>query len=182
MGFLTFGKKKDKLLKKLSLAKPVFSKEKKKIAVDNNYIEWEKDLGFLSLLMSRKKGIIKNYFINIFKTQLGPTDYIRDEDLEDMIQNSVVEVFSELSENYKDYLTVKYFGTDEGLVRFITEDFYVELTSEAIIQNNEKIKFNTMKKAVAALSPQKPVTEIEPSRPTKRRTKKVDLDTEEENE
>jgi hypothetical protein len=184
MPFLTFGKKKDKIPKVPKFTKPLFSNNKKTkpMVVDTNYIEWEKDLGFLTLLMSRKKNIIKNYFINVFKTQLGVTDYIRDEDLEEVIQSSVSEVFEELSENYKEYLTTKYFGSDSGLIKFITEDFYVELTSAAIVQNNEKIKLNSLKKAVGNLSPQKPINEVPADKPIKRKAKKVDLEDEEENE
>jgi len=119
---------------------------------EENYMNWEQDLGFLNLLMTRKKNIIKNYFIAIFKTQLvKDTDFIRDEDLEEVISASIYEVFNEISSTYRAYLTTKYFGSEEELLRFITEDFYVELTAAAINQNNEKVRLATLKKKVESL-------------------------------
>jgi hypothetical protein len=127
-------------------------KTKKKLPVDNNYGDWERDLGFLMLVMSRKKNITKNYYINIFSTQLSSTDYIRDEDLEEIISGGVVEVLKELSQNYVEYLITKYFRSEEQLVKFVTEEFYVDLTSAAINQNNSKIRDNMIKKKVNEMS------------------------------
>jgi hypothetical protein len=137
--------------KKTASSSSPTAETKKKVSkkpVDSNYIEWEKELGFLMLIMSRKKNITKNYYINIFSTQLSSTDYIRDEDLEEIIAAGVVEVIKELSANYKEYLVTKYFSSESGLVKFITEEFYVDLTSAAINQNNTKIRDNMIKKKV----------------------------------
>jgi hypothetical protein len=127
---------------------PLFGKKKEelKVKVEYDYTKWQEDLGFLTLLMTRKKNVTKNYFINIYATQLKDTDYIRDEDLEDVIYNGVSEVVNELSENYKTHLIDRYFKNEKELIKFITEDFYVELTSAAVFQNNEKIRNVAMKK------------------------------------
>lgn len=126
--------------------------DKKATVVYTDYINWDKDLGFLTLLMTRKKNISKNYFINIYATQLKDTDYIRDEDIVQIIENGVKEVIDELSESYREFLTVKYFKDLQGLIKFITEDFYVDLTNSAIVQNSEKIRGAIVKKRVVDIS------------------------------
>jgi valyl-tRNA synthetase len=122
-------------------------KEEPKILY-TDYINWDKDLGFLTLLMTRKKNITKNYFINIYSTQLKDTDFVRDEDLEPIIIKSVNELMKEIAESYKAFLITKYFGSEKELIKFLTEDFYVELTNAAIVQNSDKIKANATRKRV----------------------------------
>lgn len=127
----------------------LFGKKKEESKVlYTDYTNWDKDLGFLTLLMTRKKNITKNYFINIYSTQLKDTDYVRDEDLEPIIVKSVNELMKELSESYKTFLLTKYFGNEKELIKFLTEDFYVDLTNAAIVQNSEKIKSNAARKRV----------------------------------
>ncbi len=141
-----FGKKKD---------------PKKLVPAYNDYGNWKEDLGFLNLVMSRKKNITKNYYISIFSKQLSDTDYIRDEDLESIITESVEEVVKELSFNYKAYLIDKYFGSEAELIKFITEDFYVELTSSAITQNSEKIRTSMIKKKISNMTGEEIASEPE---------------------
>jgi len=128
---------------------PLFKKKKEEPKVlFTDYTNWDKDLGFLTLLMTRKKNITKNYFINIYSSQLKDTDFVRDEDLEPIIIKSVNEIIKELSESYKTFLVTKYFGNEKELIKFLTEDFYVELSNAAIVQNTEKIRSNATKKRV----------------------------------
>jgi len=119
-----------------------------------DYNNWEKDLGFLTLIITRKKNITKNYYINIYATQLKDTDYIRDEDIQDIILGGVQEVMSEIAVSYKNYLVSKYFKNERELIKFITEEFYVDLTSAAIVQNSDKVKANLIKRKVAEVGRQ----------------------------
>jgi hypothetical protein len=119
-----------------------------------DYNNWEKDLGFLTLVITRKKNITKNYYINIYATQLKDTDYIRDEDIQDIILSGVQEVMSEIALSYKNYLISKYFKNERELIKFITEEFYVDLTSAAIVQNSDKVKANLIKRKVAEVGRQ----------------------------
>jgi len=133
----------------------LFSKKKKEVKPEvlyTDYINWDKDLGFLTLVITRKKNITKNYYINIYSTQLKSTDYIRDEDIQDIIVNGVNEVINELSPSYKNFLITKYFKDEKELVKFITEDFYVDLTSAAILQNSDKVKTNMVRQRVTEMS------------------------------
>jgi hypothetical protein len=127
-------------------------KEVKTEILYTDYNSWEKDLGFLTLIMTRKKNITKNYYINIYSSQLKDTDFVRDEDIEPIIVKGVNEVMKELSESYKQFLYTKYFSGEKGLIKFLTEDFYVELTNAAIVQNSEKIKSNATKRRVTDLN------------------------------
>ena len=133
----------------------MFGKKKKiepEKASELNYSQWETELGFLTLLMTRKKNIVKNYFIGIYKTQLvKDTDFIRDEDLEQAISDSIYEVFNEISPVYKNHLVYKYFGSEQELLKYITEDFYVDFTAAAISQNNEKVRLSVLKRKVESL-------------------------------
>lgn len=110
-----------------------------------DYTNWEKELGFLLTKMQRKKNIIKNFFIDIYDTQLVKnTDYIRDEDIAEKIQDSVYEVYTEIGGRYRNHIVDRYFGDDAGLIAFITEDFYVDLTSHAVGKNTKKIRTKVM--------------------------------------
>ena len=142
-----------------------------------DYTNWEKDMGFLTLIMTRKKNISKNFYIGIYATQLKETDYVRDEDLEDIIVKGVSEVMAELSPAYKAYLTDKYFGSEAELAKFVTEDFYVDLTGAAIEQNRTKIKANAVRKRTLDIGSQN----LRPEQQVRQQTsQKVDLDDEEE--
>jgi len=114
--------------------------------VDSNYVEWDKDLGFLNLIVTRKKNIIKNFLINTYSKQLKDTDFIRDDEIKQLIEKTLNEIMLQINGNYKDYIIKKYFGTEEELVKFVTEDVYVDLTAAAISENYIKIKKNVSKK------------------------------------
>lgn len=114
--------------------------------VDSNYVEWDKDLGFLNLIVTRKKNIIKNFLINTYSNQLKDTDFIRDDEIKQLIEKTLNEIMLQINGNYKDYIIKKYFGTEEELVKFVTEDVYVDLTAAAISENYIKIKKNVSKK------------------------------------
>lgn len=113
--------------------------------IQENFTEWEKEMGFLFVKMQRKKNIVKNFFIDIYDTQLvKDTDYIRDEDIMNRIEDSVYEVFTEIGGRYRNHLIDKYFGSEAELIKFITEDFYVDLTSAAVSKNNTKIRMKSV--------------------------------------
>lgn len=128
-----FGKKKEP-----QEVKPIFT----------NYTDWEKDLGFLNHIMTRKQNISLNFMINVYNKQLSEKDYIRDEDVEPIIDSDVKETLNDIGDAYKDFLVNKYFGSIENLTKYITQDFYVTLVGSTINTNNNKIKANSQKKAL----------------------------------
>jgi hypothetical protein len=117
-----------------------------------DYTNWEKDLGFLTLILSRKKGITKEFLIGIYDKQKKDTDYLTDDELEPVVGNIVNEVIDQLGAKYKIFLIDKYFGSEESLVKFITEDVYVDLVSDTINRNIKKISNNIQKKFIKNLT------------------------------
>ena len=129
----------------------------KKIKSDNtkiqlSYTDWEKDFGFLNLILSRKKGITKEFVIGIYSNQKANKDYLTDEELDPHIQSAVNDVMSQIGDNYKSFLINKYFGTEENLIKFVTEDIYVDLVSDAINRNIGKIKSTLQKQQINVIS------------------------------
>lgn len=110
--------------------------EKKEVV---DYTNWEKDLGFLMLILSRKKGIVKEFIIGIYDKQKKDSDYLTDEEMDPIILNIVNETMNQLGSEYKEFLIKKYFGSEESLISFISEDVYVDLVSDAIKRNTKKI-------------------------------------------
>lgn len=117
-----------------------------------DYTNWEKDLGFLNLILNRKKGITKEFLIGIYDKQKKDKDYLTDEELEPIISRVVNEVSVQIGEPYKNFLIKKYFGTESNLIIFITEDVYVDLVSDAINRNIKKISSTLQKNVLAAVS------------------------------
>lgn len=116
-----------------------------------NYTEWEKDFGFLYLIMNRKQKITINFQINPRNKQLQSNDYLKDDDIDPLVEKGVVDTLNELGENYKQFLIDKYFGNMENLTVFITEDFYVELAGATISSNERKIRNGFQQRAVKAI-------------------------------
>lgn len=120
--------------------------------VFHNYTNSDKELYFLNLILTRKKSITKEFLINVFTTQQSETDYIRDEDIEEIISKTVSEIITEIGDNYKNFLIFHYFGTEENLIKFIAEDVYVELVSDAINRNGKKAATALARKAAALVT------------------------------
>ena len=127
----------------------IFKKKKQtdQPAKPQSYTEWEKDFGFLNLVLTRKKNITKQFLISVFNNQKADKDYLSDEELDPIITNTVTEVNSQIGSEYKDFLITKYFGTEKNFLIFVTEDVYVDLISDAINRNIKKIN-NTLKRRV----------------------------------
>ena len=127
----------------------IFKKKKQtdQTAKPQSYTEWEKDFGFLNLVLTRKKNITKQFLISVFNNQKADKDYLSDEELDPIITNTVTEVNSQIGSEYKEFLITKYFGTEKNFLIFVTEDVYVDLISDAINRNVKKIN-NTLKRRV----------------------------------
>ena len=87
----------------------LFSK-KEKIEPQLEYNNWEKDFGFLTLILTRKKNIIKEYLINVYANQKqSKTDYLTDDEIESFVDQISNEVISQVGDKYKNYLINKYY-------------------------------------------------------------------------
>lgn len=120
---------------------------------ETDYTSWEKDFGFLQLILSRKKGITKEFLIGIYANQKVDTkDFLNDEEINPIVENVVTEVIEQIGNDYKSFLINKYFGTEESLIKFLAEDVYVDLISDAIKRNNEKIRALLHKNMIKSLN------------------------------
>lgn len=126
----------------------MFGKKKKKEAIPSqtqivnaNYANWDKDLGFLSLIMKQKIAYAKQYDINVFSTLLVEnTDYIKQKDIEEIYIETSRQIYESLGSAYKNFIVTSYFGSDESLLRFIEETVLNEFIVTAIDLNNNKMK------------------------------------------
>lgn len=123
------------------------------------YTNWEKDLGFLQLILTREKNIVKEFVINVYSGQKDVKDYLSDKEIDPLISDIVETVISRLGDNYKDFLIEKYFGTQDSLISFISEDVYVDLISDSINRNNNKIKAQFQEKVIKDLNKSKKQTQ-----------------------
>ena len=119
---------------------------------EHDYTKMSNEFEFLMLILTRKKNITKEFVINVYTTQQSDGDYLRDEDIEDTITKIVNETINEIGENYKKFLIEHYFGTLENLIKFISEDVYVDLVADAIGRNNKKSVSILTKKATNIIS------------------------------
>ena len=126
--------------------------KKKIVKPEPNYTTWEADFGFLNLILSRKKNITKEYLIGIYSEQKSKSDYLNDEELAPPIESVVSDVFEQIGDEYKNFLVRKYFGSVENLLKYITEDVYVDLTTYAINRNVAKIKSTLQKRVIEDLN------------------------------
>lgn len=104
--------------------------------------------GFLNLILQRKKKIVEEFLINPSDKQLDGKSYLNDDDIEPMVESSVREAVSQIGDEYKNFLIKHYFGNEENMLVYITEDFYVDFVNDAVKRNSRKIKFNANKKAI----------------------------------
>ena len=116
------------------------------------YKDFEADFGFLNLILERKKGIAKQFFINVYASQKLDTDPITDEEVEGIISNVITDTITGIGDNYKNFLIEKYFGTVENLIKHISENVYIDLISEAIRSNNIKITAKLRKQSLEVLN------------------------------
>lgn len=117
-----------------------------------NYKDWEYDFGFLNLIMNRKKNITKEFLINTFNMQKNDKDYLNDSEIEPIISDIVSDILESIGSAYKDFLIEKYFGTEEALLSFITEDCYIDIVSDAINRNNKKIQMSLHKQQMSLIN------------------------------
>jgi hypothetical protein len=132
----------------------MFGKKKKEpVKVAFDYTKWESDLGFLTLIITRKINIAKEFNLKILGDQMTENNaFIGDKDITELYQDTTNDIYDSLSDTYKTYLIEKYFGTDKAFIAFIAETVIEELIVTAIDKNNSKIKTRYSKEMVDAIT------------------------------
>ena len=119
--------------------------------VVHSYASWENDLGFLNLIISRKINIVKNFLINIENSRRKTEDLLSDKDIEPLISDCLKDILKNISGKYKTFIIDKYFGSEISLINFISEQCYVELLTDTINRNMEKIKQSLLEKNINSM-------------------------------
>lgn len=130
----------------------MFKKKKQEEKKQCDYTKWQEDLGFLQLILSRKKGITKEFIIHTYSSQKNNTGYLKDDEIEPIVENTVNDVLTAIGDNYRNFLIDKYFGTDKAFINYVTEDVYVDLVSDSINANQKKIQALTENNLVRSLN------------------------------
>ena len=120
----------------------MFGKRKKEVQPVLDYSKWETELGFLNLIISRKQNATREFLINIYSNQKNNTDYLSDDEIDPVVEKVVIDIMTQISGNYKTFLINKYFGSGLALVRYVTEEVYITLVSDAVNRNYNKSKIN----------------------------------------
>lgn len=116
------------------------------------YSDWDKDLGFLIYILNRKKNIVEKFIIDTYNDQKSSNDFLTDEEIEPVVTDICKEVTEGIGENYKKFLIDKYFGSQENLIKYISEDVYVSVVAASIEKNSGKISRVLSKKLVESVS------------------------------
>jgi len=138
----------------------MFGKKKQNDKPIMNYVNWEADFGFLLLMINTKVRYAKTFNIQAFAQLLkNKNDFIHDKDIDgeeneadNVYLETVDEIYSSLSNNYKNYLIEKYFGTEKALITFISESVREDILISAIQENQNKIKKDYAEKSIATVS------------------------------
>ncbi len=119
----------------------LFKKKETFNPISLNYTSWEQDLGFLAQMISRNIKMTKLFYVDIYEIQLsGQNAILTDEDLRKKIEDVVFNIIKSLSDNYINFLSMKYFNTKESLIEFISDNVYVEMIQMSIELNLKKLQ------------------------------------------
>lgn len=116
--------------------------------IKSDYTKWRDDLGFLFLILERKKQMVKDYILALLSDQLSGNDMVNDTMVSPFIEDIVVSTMTTLSPRYIDFLLLTYFGREENLISFITEDVFNDIVKASIEKNDKKIQKEFSKKVL----------------------------------
>lgn len=119
--------------------KEIEARVRQQVAMLNSYRDYETDLGFLTLLITRHLNMTKKYVIDPLVDRLNKTDYLRDEDFKEIHQTITASIMMDMSDQYKLMLCTKYFKDETRLIKFIDDNILFTLQTLAIDANRNRI-------------------------------------------
>lgn len=108
----------------------LFRRKKQEPEKEVTYVDWEKELGFLDVLVRRELNIIRNIFSDLQATDEGR--HIDDERVSSVVTTSVGDVVAALSPKYLDFLGEKYFDGNDEVIKYITNTLYIATMSDVL--------------------------------------------------
>lgn len=112
---------------------------KQQLSILNSYSNYEADLGFLSLLITRHVNMAKRFVIDPLNDRLDKKDFLRDEDIKEIHNNITASIIMDISDQYKTMLITKYFKDETRLIKFIDDNILFTLQNLAIDANKNRI-------------------------------------------
>ena len=112
---------------------------KQQLSILNSYNNYEADLGFLSLLITRHVNMAKRFVIDPLNDRLDKKDFLRDEDVKEIHNNITASIIMDISDQYKTMLITKYFKDETRLIKFIDDNILFTLQNLAIDANKNRI-------------------------------------------
>lgn len=112
---------------------------KQQLSIFNSYSNYEADLGFLSLLITRHINMAKRFVIDPLNDRLDKKDFLRDEDVKEIHNNITASIIMDISDQYKTMLITKYFKDESRLIKFIDDNILFTLQNLAIDANKNRI-------------------------------------------
>lgn len=99
-------------------------------------LNFEQDILFLNYIIESKLRDAKDF--NLSPLRFARSTFTKEEDLEEIRDMTIISIYEYLSPSYKKTLS-KYF-TEEGIVTYITEKVFKELTLNTIESNLKSLK------------------------------------------
>ena len=105
-----------------------------------DYSTYDSDFKYLNHIIERERALALNYILSPLQVQYDDKITIKDDDVHKIVENASSSVLLYLGEEYEDYLILKYFDTNEALIKYIVEEIQIYITGQAIIKNFDRAK------------------------------------------
>lgn len=127
----------------------LFRKKKPEPTPVLRYVDWEKELGFLDVLVSRELNIIRNIFVDLHKND--ESRFVDDDRIKSVVAVSVADIVESISPQYLEFLSTKYFNGTEAVVDYVTNTLYIATLNDVVeIYNQRSIAEVRKQQAVIA--------------------------------
>lgn len=105
-----------------------------------DYSTYDSDFKYLNHIIDREKMLALNYVLSPLQVQYDDKITIKDDDVQTIVANASSGVLKYLGEEYENYLILKYFDTNEALIKYIVEEIQIYITGQAIVKNFDRAK------------------------------------------
>lgn len=105
-----------------------------------DYSTYDSDFKYLNHIIDREKTLALNYVLSPLQVQYDDKITIKDDDVHAIVANASNGVLKYLGEEYEEYLILKYFDTNEALIKYIVEEIQIYITGQAIVKNFDRAK------------------------------------------
>ena len=109
-----------------------------------NYLDWEKDFGFLNYIIGIKQRLVWSTTIDVTLSKpivnSNLPTLISDEEVTEVTNTIVQKTVESLSDSYKDFIVKKYFHDMEKFLEYLVETVYYDTIAYTIPKNQKSIR------------------------------------------